>query len=337
MFDYACVRTDDLITGYRSGQPVSITPQSKSTWDELVRLANGGACWAQIAVRAVEQLIAGRLSQNNIFIKSSSIDHNGVKEFLMILPGCRVTVEKLPNGCHKLVHLQADLNFGALIEQRQAPGLYEVKRQGEEWKIRPRENELIKKRPDRVVVVSDGGYKNLEVAALTAVRFLMRGGPVASVSRGSRSLRSTAGYGGFDFHYTPGFKRIGKLLNYRQAVRPLDDESLHESALLLARRIYMARNLHSVRWISDFGGSGILTQALRILADQKVELDGHAAFMVRPTTSPYEAITAIHAVPGLEVQRKFKDSHPMDIIGNMNRLKVIRERRKHEGENWFRK
>ena len=329
MFNYSPARAEKLIAGLQGGKRVTITPQVEPIWNELVRLANRGNYWAQITVNSIKQLAAGRLSQSNIFVKPGSVHRGGTEEFVVILPGCRVTAEKLPNDCYKLLHFQADLNYGELIETQRAPALYDVTYIEGLWRAKRRADGKIAKQARRVVAISDSGYHGHEVAAGVAARSLSGYGPVSSASGGRRTIMSTNG-GGFDLHFTPGEKRIGGLLNYRKAVAPLKDESLHESALLLARSMYMARDIHDVRWISEFGGSAVLTQALQILADRKVKLNNHTAFLYRPTTSPHEALKAMHAVSGLELERDFKESNTLDYIGNRDNLRVVKERRRHE-------
>jgi len=333
MFNYTPARADKLIAGRHAGKRVTITPQVEPIWDELVKLANRGNYWAQITVNGIKQLAAGRLSQNNIFVKPGCVHRGGSEEFVVILPGCKVTAEKLPNDCYKLLHFQADLNYGELIEQEEAPGLYGVTYDQGSWTATLRRNGKVEEKPKRVVAVSDSGYRGYAPAASAIGRSLSGQGNISAVSGGSRTVQSAQG-GGFDLHFTPGRKSIGGLLNYKNAVNPLGDEGLHESALLLARSMYMARKINDVRWISEFGGSGILTQALRILADRKVKLNNHTVFLFRPTTSPHEALKAMHAVPGLEVERNFKESNAMDYIGNRDNLRVVRERRKNEKESY---
>ncbi|QKX15652.1 hypothetical protein [Microbulbifer sp. YPW1] len=247
----------------------------------------------------------------------------------MTLLGCLVAAEKLPNDCYKLLHFQADSNYRELIEAQRAPALYDITKIEGLWRAKRHTDGKIAKQARRVVAISDIGYRGHEVAAGAAARCLSCFGPVSIASGGRRTIMSTQG-GGFDLHFTPGEKCIGGLLNYRKAVAPLKDDSLHESALLLARSMYMAREIHDVRWISEFGGSAILTQALQILADRKFKLNNHTAFLFRPTTSPLEALKAMHAVSGLEIERDFKESNMLDYIGNRDNLRVVKERRRHE-------
>ncbi|WOX06788.1 hypothetical protein [Microbulbifer pacificus] len=329
MFSTAPARANTLIAGNHAGKRVTITPQAELIWRELVKLANTGNYWALLTVRGIEQLAAGRLSRKDIFVNPGSIHRGGNEEFVVILPGCRVTAEKLADDSYQLLHFQADLGYGQLIKEGKAPGLYEVRKNRNIWQSKPRSYGTLKNEKHRVLAVSDSGYDTLDVAA-NSVAPNLSGGAVSEVSGGGVTLDTN----GFDMHFTPGEARIGGLKNYRKAINPLKDENLHESALLLARTIYMARKVQDVRIISEFGGSAVLTQALRILADRKVTLEDHTVFLVRPTTSPHEAIKAAHGVMGLKLQRNFNETGMLDYIGNRDQLELIQARRRHEHKSY---
>lgn len=321
MFHYTPANADKRIAGRHTGKPITITPQAEPIWNELVKLANAGNYWAQLTVRGIEQLAAGRLSQNNIFVKPGSVHRGGTEEFVVILPGCKVTAEKLPNDSYKLLLFEADLHYGQLIEQGMAPGLYQVEKE-DSWKSRLRIDGKIEKANHRVVAISDSGYEDPEEAAQTAAISIVD----SPVSGGAYTLSDT----GFDLHFTPGENKIGGLKNYKKALRPLKDQDLHNSAMLLARVMYMAKDQKRIRWIAEYGGSAVLTQAFKILSDRKIKLNQHTAFLVRPTTSPHEAIKAVHAVEGVILDRKFSAIEPLNYIGNRDGLAVVKERRKRE-------
>ncbi|SFC21317.1 hypothetical protein SAMN05660479_01388 [Microbulbifer thermotolerans] len=323
MFSNNTVRREIRIAGHHAGKPVTITPQADPIYRELVKLARRGNYWAVLTVNGIHQLAAGRLHQNNIFVKPDAVHRDGTEEFVVILPGCRVTAEKRPDGSYRVLYMQADLNYSELMEKAEKPGLYEVSKLDKRWLARWKKKGKIKEREDRLVAISDSGYKNPDIAASR------------SASRVAEAPFSGGGFrvekNGFDMHYTPGKKRIGGRINYRDAVRPLDNATLHESALLLAKTMYDARKIKGVGWIAEFGGSAVLTQALKILADRGVRLENHTAFLVRPRTSPNEAVKAAHAV-GLKLDRKFSKTHMLDYIGNRDQLELIINRWRNENE-----
>lgn len=82
-------------------------------------------------------------------------------------------------------------------------------------------------------------------------------------------------------------------------------------------------------WISDFGGSAVLSQAMHILVQQKVRLSEHTAMMFKPTTNPSDAIRLAH-------QLGFKNNGPLikvggpvgyiqAMIGNRHRVRNIED------------
>ncbi|MCX2793938.1 hypothetical protein OQJ62_03265 [Microbulbifer thermotolerans] len=325
MFSNNPVRREIRIAGHHAGKPVTITPQADPIYRELVKLARRGNYWAVLTVNGIHQLTAGRLHQNNIFVKPDAVHRDGTEEFVVILPGCRVTAEKRPDGSYRVLYMQADLNYSELMKRAEKPGLYEATKDGGEWQARLKKKGKITEREDRLVAISDSGYEHPRDAADNAARRVAE----APFSGGGFRVAQN----GFDMHFTPGEKRIGGRINYRDAVRPLDNTKLHESALLLAKTMYDARKIKGVGWIAEFGGSAVLTQALKILADRGVRLENHTAFLVRPRTSPNEAIKAAHAV-GLKLDRKFSKTHMLDYIGNRDQLELIfsRWRNKEEKE-----
>jgi hypothetical protein len=137
---------------------------------------------------------------------------------------------------------------------------------------------------------------------------------------------------GFDLHYTPGEKRLGGLKNYRNAIRPNQNAELHESALLLAKTMYQARDIKGVAWISEDGGSGVLTQAMTVLAAQGVKLTNHTAFLFNPTTSPNIAVKAAHEI-GLKLDRKFTKVRMFNVVGNRDQLEMIGNRWKSKEDS----
>lgn len=322
MFDNQHLQTTDtIIAGQHSGKPVSITPRAELIYNEMVSLASAGNHWALLAVNGINDLAAGRLHQSNIFINPSQVCRGGHEEFFVILPGCKATVEKLPSDTFKIVHFEADLNYSELQETQSKPGLYRAELKSEGWGadfVRGAQIEPVK---NRLIAISDSGHGSPVVAAKKSAPRVTE----APFSGGGITVNDD----GFDMHYTPGQKRIGGLKNYKKAIKPLDNSELNESALLLAKTMFDAKDVQGVGWISEFGGSGVLTQALKILADQNIKLGKHKVFLYRPTTSPNEAIKAAHAV-GLKIDRKFTKTNSMDYIGNRDQLEMIGQRVKNE-------
>ncbi|ROS00197.1 hypothetical protein EDC56_2835 [Sinobacterium caligoides] len=321
MFSDKRVKRELVIAGNNAGKSVTITPQAEPIYHEMVKLARRGNHWAQLSVNGINDLAAGRLHQNNIFIKPNSPCRGGTEEFFVILPGCKLTAEKQPDDTFKVLHLEANLDYAELQKEELRPGLYSAEVTDGAWSAKYQAKNKIKNSEFRLVAITDSAHESPDSAAdkcfprITAM----------PTSGGERQVNAK----GFDMHYTPGEKSIGGLKNLKQSISPEKISDIHESALLLAQTMYKAKNIQGVAWISEFGGSAILTQALAILAHQGIKLDSHTAFLYRPTTSPNKAYQAANAV-GLTFDRKFSKTHALDVIGNSDQLKVIASRRKNE-------
>lgn len=326
MFSNTPAKRELRIAGTHSGKPVTITPQAEPIYHELVKLARRGNHWAQITVNAINQLASGRLHQNNIFIKPSAMNKGGTEEFVMILPGCKVTAEKLERDGFRILYFEADLNYGELIAEGEKPGLYTASKQNRGWTVTSSKPKAqIEKIEDRVVSVSDSGYETPKDAVETSAPRI-----ASSPISGDGIMFNKYG---FDLHYTPGKRKLGGLSNYRDAIRPLDNQKLLESALLLAKTMYDARAIDGVRWVSEFGGSAILTQAMKILADQNVQLKHHYVFLVNPTSSPNEAYKAAQAA-GMNIERKFSSTDMLNYVGNRDQLELIGNRLRYEKKSY---
>lgn len=323
MLDTSNIAREPLIAGSNSGKPVRITPQAKPVYDELVKLARRGNHWARISVKGINELAAGRLHQKNIFIKPTGVHRGGTEEFVVILPGCKVTVEKLPQDGFRILHFDADVNYFELQVAALKPALYKAEkgRLSAGWNVTLQKRGQLRKDKNRIVGVSDGLYDQPSAAAENIAPKLSK----ASFAGDGDVLNDD----GFDFHYTPGKKRIGGLVNYRDAVRPLNNTAINESAILLAKTMYDSKDIPGVGWVSEFGGSAVLTQAMKILADQGVKLDKHRAFMVRPRTSVNEAVKQAHRL-NLKIPRNFTTTGALDYIGNRDQLELIGSRLKSE-------
>ena len=325
MFSNSTPNQDVVIAGQHSGKPVKITPAAKPVYDKLVELARDHTnYWAQITVKAINELAAGRLHQSNIFVKPGAVHRNGTEEFVMILPGCKVNCEKLDADGFRILHFEADIHYGELIESAKKPGLYTASKVGTKWNVKPQKRGQIEQEKDRLVAICDSGYKAPDLAAITAAPRVSE----APMSGGSFRVDSN----GFDFHYTPGEKRLGGLKNYRNAICPNQNAELHESALLLARTMYQAKDIKGVAWISEDGGSGVLTQAMTVLAAQGVKLTNHTAFLFNPTTSPNIAVKAAHEI-GLKLDRKFTKARMFNVVGNRDQLEMIGNRWKSKEDS----
>lgn len=326
MFSNSAPNHDVIIVGQHSGKPVKITPAAKPVYDKLVELARDHTnYWAQITVKAINELAAGRLHQSNIFVKPGAVHRNGTEEFVMILPGCKVTCEKLDADGFRILHFEADIHYGEAIKAKAKPGLYTATHRGNnKWDAELEIRGRIKEEKNRMVAISDSGYKEPARAATVAALRVAE----APFTGGSSMVNDD----GFDLHFTPGEKRLGGLRNYRNAIRVNQYTELNESALLLARTMYQAKDIKGVRWVSEEGGSGVLTQAMTILAGQGIKLPNHKVFLFDPTTSPNTAVKAAHSLQ-MKLDRNFTKTRVLNVVGNRDQLELIGNRWKSKADS----
>lgn len=313
-----------VVAGQRSGKPVSITPIAEPVYHEMVKLARRGNYWASLCINGVHSLVSGHLHQSNIFIKPGVALRNGCEEFTMILPGCKVTVEKQSSDGFRVLCFEADLNYFELQKKEEAPGLHRAKKLTVgEWDAEYVKSGLVGNKQDCTVAIADANHSDVKAAVSDIAPRISD----SSISGGSRFIDNN----GFDFHYTPNKGKLGGMMNRKYAFNPNSRSDVHASALLLAKTMYEARGIKGINWVSEFGGSVVLTQALTILAAQNVKLKDHFVFLYRPTSAPNKALDAAHAV-GLKIDRKFSKSHMFDVVGNSGQLRVILSRLKKENE-----
>ena len=260
-----------MIAGLHAGIPVRCTPQAQPIYDNLLLKASQGNHWARLVVKGIESLTASLLHLNNVFVKASSGGAYGNGRFIMTLPGCVATFEKVSESSFILWHLMADANYFALQEEAKRPGLYAVKKQGDDWKAEFIPTGRITTKENRVVAITDRrGAKPGEIAGV--VSYSISASPA---SGGSVMMNKT----GFDMHFTPGNPGHWRLEECAPGdaggQRPLPARIRHP-----AGKNHVCSPRHCWRAL-DLGarGSGVLTQAMKILATQGVKLDKHMVYM----------------------------------------------------------
>ena len=83
-------------------------------------------------------------------------------------------------------------------------------------------------------------------------------------------------------------------------------------------RLILAKKIQFY-WVSERGGSGVLTQALKILSDQNIKLDNHAVYLCNPTTRQ-SALVSLSMQVGLGQPRQISKNsilRPGELIGGL--------------------
>lgn len=260
-----------LIAGQHCGVRVYCSQQAWPTWQQLVKQSRNANYWADFIVRSVTGLKSGAVSSKDVFVKTSAV-HRGLQDFQIILPGCTVYAQREDNGTYIVCRIDASMDYQALSDKGKKPGLHRARKKDGNWQTRPTKfGKVSEAQGHKIIGISDRSSKRPpETSSLVGPRI------TKAINRRAEE--------GFDLFYTPGEGRFGGLLNYRQAIKADRDESLHESAVLLANTMKHARHMKDITWFSDFGGSAILTQAMKILNIHQVSLTNHTVFLHRPTS-----------------------------------------------------
>lgn len=281
MASLANAQKRSTIAGKHSGKRVLCENGHVLTaFNQLRTLALQGNYWAQLSINGIHGLAAGRLHQDNIFVRKDAPLANGRGRFFMILPGIRATFEDLANGTFMLVNLAVDGSYAELQEKAKKPGLYKVAPDAKSVDLKFNGN--IEKQNQRIVVIADRSpSKPREVAEIT-IGYAKEYNSLAKAHIERR---------GMDLHYTPGKRGIVGLKATQDMLKESSDFTLAESATLLANTIYNARDVEDVVWVSSLGGSAIITKALEILTrTDSVKLNNHQLYLHHPTSNSRVAV-----------------------------------------------
>lgn len=263
------------IAGQHSGKRVLCQDNEVLTaYNQLAQLARSGNHWARISINGIQSLSAGRLHQNNVFVRKDAPLANGRGRFFMILPGIRATFEDLDNGTLMLVGLQVDGNYQDLQKTNKRPALYRV--EDDARSVTHKSECTITPKECRPVVICDTTTEIPMKVAQSVATF---------IKEHSVPTAHHVAANGFDLHYTPGTKGITGLKSVRSMLAS-NDNNIAESATMLANAMYQARDINGVIWMSSFGGSALLTQALQILLNEnKAKPKNHSIYLHHPTSN----------------------------------------------------
>ncbi len=291
------LREGTVISGRYGGKKVLCTPQALPVYDQIFELARDHKnYWADLIVRSIIGLSAGKLHQDNIYIRSEVYNFNKEKPderrrmFYLVLPGVTATLKELDSGNYQLVHIRADMRYTQAQKAQSEPGLWKVHGNTDiKPEFKPDGN--IERKVDRVVMIPDMATDDVQKIAINTRKDLLQ------IHDG---IRKQVNRDGLDMHYTPGGSGLVGLTRARDALLSSKDRKITRSATLLANTMYQARSLDGVVWVSDWGGSAVLTRAMEILQREKgIKLQNHSIFMNRPTTPTRQAF-ALASKIGIE-------------------------------------
>lgn len=241
----------------------------------LVNMARSGNHWARLCVNYINALTSRKMP--TVFVREGAKTPDNRQIYVLLVPGLRMEFSQHANSDFVIHGLSLDDSYRKLQEKQKRPGFFRVmKRTDGDY-----QGELVDRitaDKDRVVAISDYS-ENADSAAIKCAR-------AAKQTRDSYTIDRR----GFDMHFTPGEARFGGLMPLKSR-SPERSQVFRESAYLLAKTMAESRKVEGVYWITEGGGSGVLTEALRILKAQKVDFKGtdHHVFFSGPTTSLVKA------------------------------------------------
>ncbi len=285
----------------------------------LVNMARAGNHWARLCVGYINALSARKMP--TVFVREGAKTPDNRQIYVLLVPGLRMEFSQHPSSDFVIHDLDLDDAYSELQKRLEKPGLFRVRKSSlgdyrSEW------TDQIVKDKDRVVAISDYCRDPDEAAEICA--------RAAKQPRDSYTIDRR----GFDMHVTPGEGKV-KGLKPIKSRDPERRQAFRESAFLLAKTMAESRKVEGVYWISQGGGSGVLSEALRILKAQKVNFKdtGHHVFFSGPTTSLVKAQNLAYDL-NLKFERK---AYSVGMLTSAT--DVVRapwHRRKRDPENYSR-
>jgi hypothetical protein len=295
--------TNTILAGAKAGIPITGSSVAEKQFLALKNASvQKGNYWAQTAVRTVESLCSGHM-KDCVYV--SEVNHGPRQLFTIMMPGCTAKVMKRSNGEYRLLHFQANGDYVGAQRQEDKPGYFELKSDNAESAPSFVASGLVSK--ERYPVCITDQYSSVDSAATNCTPYVKRTPNINTVM-------------GFGLHYTPGKNSIGGWRNITQACNADRDKSLSESAMVLARTMREARSLGGITWVSERGGIGVLTQAMKRLKQENISFKGkkHQVFFAAPTTNVATAQQLALDI-GFEFERHNKNYdflNPAQLIGS---------------------
>lgn len=295
-----------------TGKLIRFAPSAEKDAAILRRAAKAGYYYPMLALKQLESLSSGPCGKHNVFIPdiNDSRAHT-LQMFHMYLPGIKATIERRSNDTYTVTALDLDsISYQQIGKGSDKPGIYAVSKLGNDVSVTYRKNGLVTAEDHRVVVVAAPGAPSPLIAAEDIFPRLK-----------SMEAAHAARMESFDLMYSA----LGGGLAGKRKYDPISITQSYGASSILAKAMISAKNRKGIYWVSDFGGSGVLTQAMHILKQQNVQLPKHSVMLFKPTTHPGQAIQLIHQL-GIKVEGPLvKSGGPLAyvraMISNRHRVK----------------
>lgn len=315
-----------VIAGEHCGKKIWAVSDIAAVYASLEKAAASNH-WARLVVKELNSLSVGAINKNNIKVRprsQRSLVARGVQELFMDLPCLQATILHGPDGSYLVTSLVPNAEY---FNTSTASGLYAATKRGYEWNVKklsdgcivPDNGDVDR---DRIVSISDGNYQAPEKAAMKMATL------AAESPNGGGSIDKFTNY---DIHYTGAGRKFGSfgLVSMKEALNPPTDPVIRASAQKLAYTMYQAKDIGGINWVSIHGGSVVLTEAMRILANKGVTLDKHTIFLREPKSSPTKALDLSHKLKMIQV-REFSKNSWWNHTSTRGRLGLVRARWKEK-------
>lgn len=244
--------------------------------------------WSTLIVKQIQQLTAGHLNSEYAYVSDLP---GAVGAVRLKLPGCQVEVLKRSDSVYEILNIAADTAYYNRQMQGSETGFYYARKDSQNsdaaWKGTLQNSVSVHQHIKAANIATPVGvsdaYEKLSDAAMYSAEHIQANGKDL---QGDQAIEKN----GFNLFYNKGKRTYGGLgwKSVREAFNPEGHESFNESAVQLADIMRSAVN-EKIIWVSQRGGSGVLTQAMGILAKMDVKLPKHQVLLSNATTSQKKA------------------------------------------------
>jgi hypothetical protein len=296
----------NIIAGKISGVQITVANEdTKKQWQALHQAATGnGNYWAMTAVKTILSLNSGQFKQS-VYIPEQRQHLDGRSIYKVIMPGCAAIVRHQSTGQLCILQMKSSAEFGQLQVEYRKPAYFEINGEGRNLEI---EQKHKVSKPKTAILVCDR-HQNIENAIDAAKAYLGK-------------APNTSTEGGYGIMYTPDenpVKGIKSILSVSRSLSTDRDPKLKESAQVLYHLMKNSRQVEYLTWVTEWGGSGIMYQAMRRFSRNTQEFnERHKMFFAAPTTN-VKAIEELAEANGIRIERNsryFDGLNPTQMLGS---------------------
>ena len=313
-------KNNNLLT--TSGKQVSYADGLEKDINLLKSAEKQGYYYPVLAMKQLRALASGPAGKANVFIPDGLNDSRATSlhMFYVLLPGIVATVERRSSDKLIVTALTISDGYKSISKGGAKPGIYTVSKTSGEPQVKYKTNGRIKAEDGRIVVTTEGSYTSPVDAAQDALRRLDK-----------TAGRTASMQGEFDLVYSPIGKRLGGMRNYD----PGTNTASFAFSANLANAMIQTQNKKHIHWISEYGGSAILTQAMDVVAQKNISFEGqnHSAYMYKPSTDPTQAVRLAHKL-GFQIGDDFAKVSGPRVLASTLITKAVRAKNKDDAYSW---